>query len=84
PTTSPRSQPVAAATSESLNISCEVPFRHASLLLNGAIIENILNLLRRELESCSHYHQGQRPGWTLASPIRQTASTAWRQRCRRR
>ncbi|HFK5170551.1 TPA: transposase, partial [Escherichia coli] len=31
PTTSPRSQPVAAATPESLNISCEVTFRHGSL-----------------------------------------------------
>ncbi|WP_367301958.1 transposase, partial [Klebsiella pneumoniae] len=36
PTTSSRSQPVAAATSESLNISCEVTFRHGSLRLNGA------------------------------------------------
>ncbi|MEF7903203.1 transposase, partial [Escherichia coli] len=33
PTTSPRSQPVAAATPESLNISCEVTFRHGSLRL---------------------------------------------------
>ena len=47
PTTSPRSQPVAAATPESLNISCEVTFRHGSLRLNGAISENILNLLMR-------------------------------------
>jgi transposase len=46
----PRSQPVAAATSESLNISCEVTFRHGSLRLNGAISENILNLLIRELK----------------------------------
>ncbi|MEF4334678.1 hypothetical protein U9408_29495, partial [Escherichia coli] len=37
PTTSPRSQPVAAATPESLR-------------LNGAISENILNLLIRELK----------------------------------
>ena len=50
PTTSPRSQPVAAATPESLNISCEVTFRHGSLRLNGAISENILNLLIRELK----------------------------------
>ncbi len=47
PTTSPRSQPVATATPESLNISCEVTFRHGSLRLNGAISENILNLLIR-------------------------------------
>jgi len=45
-----RSQPVAAATPESLNISCEVTFRHGSLRLNGAISENILNLLIRELK----------------------------------
>ncbi|MFB3763522.1 transposase, partial [Escherichia coli] len=50
PTTSPRSQPVATATPESLNISCEVTFRHGSLRLNGAISENILNLLIRELK----------------------------------
>ncbi|MCZ9588417.1 IS66-like element accessory protein TnpA [Klebsiella pneumoniae] len=50
PTTSSRSQPVAAATSESPNISCEVTFRHGSLRLNGAISENILNLLIRELK----------------------------------
>ena len=50
PTTSPRSQPVAAAAPESLNISCEVTFRHGSLRLNGAISENILNLLIRELK----------------------------------
>ncbi|MBK5755221.1 transposase, partial [Klebsiella pneumoniae] len=31
PATSPRSQPVAAAAPESLNISCEVTFRHGSL-----------------------------------------------------
>ena len=48
--TSPRSQPVAAAAPESLNISCEVTFRHGSLRLNGAISENILNLLIRELK----------------------------------
>ncbi|MCS6055471.1 transposase [Klebsiella variicola subsp. variicola] len=47
----PRSQPVAAAAPESLNISCEVTFRHGSLRLNGAISENILNLLIRELKS---------------------------------
>ncbi len=35
---------------ESLNISCEVTFRHGSLRLNGAISENILNLLIRELK----------------------------------
>ncbi|MFS4685935.1 IS66-like element accessory protein TnpA [Klebsiella quasipneumoniae subsp. similipneumoniae] len=46
----PRSQPVAAAAPESLNISCEVTFRHGSLRLNGAISENILNLLIRELK----------------------------------
>ena len=50
PATSPRSQPVAAAAPESLNISCEVTFRHGSLRLNGAISENILNLLIRELK----------------------------------
>ncbi|ECG5959377.1 IS66 family insertion sequence element accessory protein TnpB, partial [Salmonella enterica subsp. enterica serovar Baguida] len=33
-----------------LNISCEVTFRHGSLRLNGAISENILNLLIRELK----------------------------------
>ncbi|EFA6625562.1 IS66 family insertion sequence element accessory protein TnpB, partial [Escherichia albertii] len=38
------------ATPESLNISCEVTFRHGSLRLNGAISENILNLLIRELK----------------------------------
>lgn len=48
PTTSSLSQPVAAAAPESLNISCEVTFRHGSLRLNGAISENILNLLIRE------------------------------------
>ncbi|HBY2480046.1 TPA: IS66 family insertion sequence element accessory protein TnpB, partial [Klebsiella pneumoniae] len=41
---------VAAAAPESLNISCEVTFRHGSLRLNGAISENILNLLIRELK----------------------------------
>ncbi|EFF9767907.1 IS66 family insertion sequence element accessory protein TnpB [Escherichia coli] len=50
PTTSSRSQPVAAAAPESLNISCEVTFRHGSLRLNGTISENILNLLIRELK----------------------------------
>lgn len=50
PATSPRSQPVAAVAPESLNISCEVTFRHGSLRLNGAISENILNLLIRELK----------------------------------
>lgn len=50
PTTSSLSQPVAAAAPESLNISCEVTFRHGSLRLNGAISENILNLLIRELK----------------------------------
>ncbi|WP_416360037.1 transposase [Escherichia coli] len=35
---------------ETLNISCEVTFRHGSLRLNGAISENILNLLIRELK----------------------------------
>ncbi|WP_049013904.1 transposase, partial [Klebsiella quasipneumoniae] len=50
PATSPRSQPVAAAAPESLNISCEVTFRHGSLRLNGTIRENILNLLIRELK----------------------------------
>lgn len=50
PATSSRSQPVAAAASESLHICCEVTFRHGSLCLNGAISENILNLLRRVLK----------------------------------
>ncbi|HGV3508197.1 transposase [Klebsiella michiganensis] len=47
PATSSLSQPVAAAAPESLNICCEVAFRHGSLRLNGAISENILNLLIR-------------------------------------
>ncbi|EAA7288976.1 transposase [Salmonella enterica subsp. enterica] len=42
PATSSRSQPVAAAAPESLNISCNVTFRHGSLCLNGAVSENIL------------------------------------------
>ena len=50
PADSSRSQSVAAAAPESLNISCEVTFRHGSLRLNGAISENILNLLIRELK----------------------------------
>ncbi|HBR1414597.1 TPA: transposase [Klebsiella pneumoniae] len=50
PATSLRSQPVAAPTPESLIISCEVTFRHGSLCLNGAISENVLNLLIRELK----------------------------------
>lgn len=50
PTTSSRSQPVVAAAPESLNTSCEVTFLHGSLRLNGAISENILNLLIRELK----------------------------------
>ncbi|RAY97119.1 IS66 family insertion sequence hypothetical protein [Enterobacter cloacae] len=49
PATSTRSQPVEAAP-ESLNISCEVTFRHGSLRLNGAISETILNLLIQELK----------------------------------
>ncbi|ECG1721592.1 TPA_asm: IS66 family insertion sequence hypothetical protein [Salmonella enterica] len=50
PATSSLSQPVAAAAPESLNICCEVTFRHGSLRLNGAISETILNLLIRELK----------------------------------
>ncbi|EDS4169371.1 transposase, partial [Salmonella enterica] len=50
PATSSRSQPVVAAAPESLNISCEVTFRNGSLRLNGAISENILNLLIQELK----------------------------------
>lgn len=54
PATSSLSQPVAAAAPESLNICCEVTFRHGSLRLNGAISENILNLLIRELKRKRH------------------------------
>ncbi|MGM8393655.1 IS66-like element accessory protein TnpA [Enterobacter hormaechei] len=49
PAMSTRSQPVTAVP-ESLNISCEVTFRHGSLRLNGAISETILNLLIQELK----------------------------------
>lgn len=37
-----RSQSVAAATPESLNISCEVAFRHRTLRLNDTVSENLL------------------------------------------
>lgn len=37
PTTSSRSQPIATAAPESLNISCEVTFRHGSLRLSAKI-----------------------------------------------
>lgn len=47
---SSRSQFVAAAAPESLNISCEVTFRHGTLRLNGAVSENLLNLLIQELK----------------------------------
>lgn len=50
PATSSLSRPVAAGIPELLNIGCEVTFRHGSLRLNGAISENILNLLIRELK----------------------------------
>ncbi|MFJ5984053.1 IS66 family insertion sequence element accessory protein TnpB [Enterobacter cancerogenus] len=49
PATSTQSQSVEAAP-ESLNISCEVTFRHGSLRLNGAISETILTLLIQELK----------------------------------
>ncbi|EPB0512141.1 hypothetical protein ACRABS_002418 [Salmonella enterica subsp. enterica] len=45
PADSSRSQSVAAAVPESLSISCEVTFRHGTLRLNGAVSENLLNLL---------------------------------------
>jgi transposase len=50
PTDTSRSPSVAAATPESLNISCEVSFRHGTLRLNGAVSENLLNLLIQELK----------------------------------
>lgn len=50
PPDSSRSQSVAAAAPESLNISCEVTFRHGTLRLNGAVSENLLNLLIQELK----------------------------------
>lgn len=50
PTTSSLSQPVAAVAPESLNISCEVTVRHGTLRLNGAVSENLLNLLIQELK----------------------------------
>lgn len=49
PTDTSRSPSVAAAP-ESLNISCEVSFRHGTLRLNGAVSENLLNLLIQELK----------------------------------
>ncbi|EAN8893378.1 transposase [Salmonella enterica] len=50
PTTSSRSQPVAAAVPESLSISCEITFRHGTLRLNGTVSENLLTLLIQELK----------------------------------
>ncbi|KNC91801.1 IS66-like element accessory protein TnpA [Trabulsiella odontotermitis] len=50
PADSSRSQSVAAAVPESLNISCEVTFRHGTLRLNGVVSENLLNLLIQELK----------------------------------
>ncbi|ELO0858777.1 transposase [Citrobacter amalonaticus] len=50
PADSSRSQSVAAAAPESLNISCEVTFRHGTLRLNGAVSENLLSMLIQELK----------------------------------
>ncbi|HFN0855590.1 transposase [Klebsiella pneumoniae] len=50
PADSSRSQSVTAAVPESLSISCEVTFRHGTLRLNGAVSENLLNLLIQELK----------------------------------
>lgn len=44
------SQSVAAAAPESLNISCEVTLRHGMLRLNGAVSENLLNLLIQDFK----------------------------------
>lgn len=35
---------------ETLNISCEVTFRHGTLRLNGAVSEGLLTMLIRELK----------------------------------
>lgn len=54
PAISTQSQPVKTAA-ESLNISCEVTFRQGTLRLNGAVSENLMNLLIQELKRWSHY-----------------------------
>ncbi|HFV9915597.1 TPA: transposase [Salmonella enterica subsp. diarizonae serovar 61:l,v:z35] len=71
-----RSQSVAAAAPESLNISCEVTFRHGTLRLNGAVSENILNLLiqnsngdpttirDKNLAGCRYHRHAQRLQWS--------------------
>ncbi|EHE5102601.1 IS66 family insertion sequence element accessory protein TnpB [Salmonella enterica] len=38
------------ASSETINISCEVMFRHGTLRLNGAVSESLLTLLIQELK----------------------------------
>lgn len=43
-------QSVTAAAPESLNISCEVTFRHGTLRLNGTVSEKLLTLLIQELK----------------------------------
>ncbi|MGB2539357.1 IS66-like element accessory protein TnpA [Hafnia paralvei] len=35
---------------ETLNVSCEVTFRHGTLRLNGAVSENLLTMLIQELK----------------------------------
>ncbi|HDP0318194.1 TPA: transposase [Salmonella enterica subsp. enterica serovar Concord] len=42
--------PASPAKPEALNISCEVTFRHGTLRLNGAVGEELLALLIRELK----------------------------------
>ncbi|MGC6031569.1 transposase [Enterobacter kobei] len=79
--------------------SCEPGISISKLVLDNGINANLLVKWRQQwregklllpssespqLLPVTLDHQGQKSGWSQASPICETASTVWPQRCRRR